>query len=414
MSDVGPVPMNVAALLVLGPRPDGVQPDPDLIEDALVARLARVPRLRQRLAGTHAWVPDDGDPRDLVTRVRCPAPGDRRALLDLAAGLATDPLPRDRPLGRAVVVTGLADGSGALAVVVVLHHVLSDGVGGLALLAGLADDPVPVAATRSSADPGQPGASPPSRAPLGRARGLRARLADARTEIGAIRPPSAPRTSLNRPTGPRRRLATVTVPLGTVTGAAHRAGATVNDVLLVAVTGALAALLRARGEPVRRLVVSVPVSARRATTSSDLGNRTGVMPVVVDVTGGPSERLAAVAATTRPRRTGQRGASAALFQPVWRALAATGLLRWFVEHQRLVNTFLSNLAGPRARLALAGWPVVEVLPVTTTPGNIGVNVCALSYAGDLTVVLVADPDLVPDLDRLAQTLAAELAALGAG
>src|SRR6185437_6270350 len=42
-----------------------------------------------------------------------------------------------RPLWSAVVVTGLADGGSAL--LVVLHHVVADGVGGLAVLAALAD-----------------------------------------------------------------------------------------------------------------------------------------------------------------------------------------------------------------------------------------------------------------------------------
>jgi hypothetical protein len=198
------------------------------------------------------------------------------------------------------------------------------------------------------------------------------------------------------------------VPLADVSAAAHRSGATVNDVLLVAVTGALEAELRRRGERVTELVVSVPVSARRSTSADELGNRTGVMPVRVRLAGEPAQRLGAVAATTRARRTAQRGASAALFHPVWRLLAATGLLRHFVEHQRLVTTFLSNLPGPPNRLALAGHRVLEVLPVMTTPGNIGVSFAALSYAGELTVVLVADPDVVPHLDDLARELQDQL------
>ena len=44
-------------------------------------------------------------------------------------------------------------------------------------------------------------------------------------------------------------------------------------------------------------------------------------------------------------------------------------------------------------------------------GNVAVNFVALSYAGSLTVTIVAEPDLVPDLPELASLLQAELDAL---
>ncbi|MGW3960567.1 wax ester/triacylglycerol synthase domain-containing protein [Amycolatopsis sp. NPDC005003] len=57
----------------------------------------------------------------------CAPPGDRQAVLDAALSLVSTPLPRDAPLWSVVLVTGLADGEAAL--VVVLDHVLADGVG---------------------------------------------------------------------------------------------------------------------------------------------------------------------------------------------------------------------------------------------------------------------------------------------
>src|SRR5690606_17001202 len=72
-----------------------------------------------------------------VRSLHCPAPGDQRALLDLAAGIVTTRLPRWRPLWSATYVTGLAGGRSAL--IVVLHHVLADGVGALAALSSLVD-----------------------------------------------------------------------------------------------------------------------------------------------------------------------------------------------------------------------------------------------------------------------------------
>jgi diacylglycerol O-acyltransferase / wax synthase len=59
-----------------------------------------------------------------------------------------------------------------------------------------------------------------------------------------------PSSVLRRPVGGRRRLAVVRAQLTVVKDVAHGHGATVNDLLLAAVTGGLRALLVARGTPV--------------------------------------------------------------------------------------------------------------------------------------------------------------------
>jgi endoglucanase len=69
--------------------------------------------------------------------VPCPGPGDQAALLGVVAETVTRRLPRSRPLWSATFVTSLPDGRAAL--IVMLHHVLTDGVGGLAVLARLFD-----------------------------------------------------------------------------------------------------------------------------------------------------------------------------------------------------------------------------------------------------------------------------------
>jgi hypothetical protein len=72
-------------------------------------------------------------------RPHAPAPGDERALLDFALSVVMTPLPRSAPLWSAVFITGLTDGGVAL--LIVLHHVLADGLGGLMVLTSLADGP---------------------------------------------------------------------------------------------------------------------------------------------------------------------------------------------------------------------------------------------------------------------------------
>jgi hypothetical protein len=207
---------------------------------------------------------------------------------------------------------------------------------------------------------------------------------------------------------------TATVDLAPLRAAAHAAGATINDLLLVAATGAAAHVLAGRGEFPSALVVSVPVSARAGTSTAELGNRVGVMPVWVPLGQGRAARLAAVAAaTSRQRGVGGRGTSAVLVAPAFRALAAVGLLRPFVNRQRLVNLFLTNLRGPSEPLTIAGARVVDAVPLSGTQGNVALAFAALSYAGRMSVTALIDPDVVPERRVLRQALQHELDAVTA-
>ena len=135
---------------------------------------------------------------------------------------------------------------GQAALILVLHHVLADGLGGLAILAALADPGLP-APTRTfpqrppqwrelAVDAAREKIRVASTLPTRLRRGL-AGLRE--LGLGPRRPRLIERTSPNRPTSKRRQFATVTVPLADIVTAAHRAGGTVNDVVLAAVTGAL-------------------------------------------------------------------------------------------------------------------------------------------------------------------------------
>lgn len=413
-ADVGPVPWQVGAILRMRPSAAFGLP----VAEALIAeRITRVPRLRQILVrtpvgcGRRIWVDDPSfDLGNHVGSVVCPEPGDERALLDTAVAIVTQRLSPDRPLWRATLVTGLADAGTAL--VVVFHHVLADGIGGLAVLAQLVD-----------------GGGPPDRPPFprpaptpralaldaisSRLRALRRSrrpTATLRQALAELDPTAAkaPRTSLNAPTGSHRRLAVARADLGDVRRVSHDCGATVNDVVLTAAAGALGRLLDARGENVDSLVFSVPVSARASATATSLGNRIGVMAVRLPVHGNAVERLQLIAAVTRTHRTEARGSSAAVLGPLFRLAAALGVFRWLTDRQRMVNVFETNLRGPDAQLTFGGNLVTEVLPVTSITGNVCVSFAVMSYAGTIAVVIVADPERQPDVDVLGTLLQQEL------
>jgi diacylglycerol O-acyltransferase / wax synthase len=419
-AEVGPAPMNVGAVLVLT-ADDGFR-----VERArrlLGERVCTVPRMRQRLhrappgCGRPYWADDPAfDIRHHVRQVACAAPGDERALLDVAAALIARPLPRSRPLWSATVVTGLAGGGTGL--VFVMDHVLADGIGGLAVLARLADEsPGPSAGRRAPFPAPRPTARMLAMdAWMERAVRL-ARLPDeARTirqglaELGGARPPRRLRpTSLNRPTGPRRRLDVVDANLAVIRHLGHACGGTVNDVILAAVAGALRALLVSRGEKLDLVTISAPVSARQSDTTAALGNQVGAMLVTLRTDGGLADRVTRAAAVTSERKRAARGTSAGLLGQLFSLLAAVGVLRWFFNHQRLVTTFVTNLAGPAEPLTLDGAALGAVLPIPETTGNIPVTFAALSYAGTLWLTVLSDPALVPDVAVLTAALRRELA-----
>ena len=123
------------------------------------------------------------------------------------------------------------------------------------------------------------------------------------------RPPTATgsHTSLNQPTGPRRKLAVVRADLAAVRAAAHRHGATANNAVLVAVAGALHHVLVTRGEPLSKLLVTVPVSGRHPGGEAPLGNMVSPMLVSVLATGGVPDRLRRVAAQVRAHKQAATG-----------------------------------------------------------------------------------------------------------
>lgn len=411
--DVGPVREQLGVVLLLAPCADA---DLGSITSRVGERLGSIPRFGQRLTrvppgcGRPIWVDDPRFRAERHVRIRrCRPPGDRRALLDEAVAVVTTPLSMSEPLWRVAIVTGLADSG--LAIVLVCHHVLLDGIGGLAVLERLL-----AAAAPATAPTSRPAARPAPRnrdllvdAAAGRLRALRRlplTLRRARGQVAALRhsrPTRLPSTSLNRATGPHRRAVAVRTDLAAIHASAHAHGATVNDVVLAAVAGALRELLARRGESAPTLVASVPVSHRRSTTVADLGNSVGGMLVPLDTGVDRVARLRRTAATHDERSE----SAAHLIGPLLRIARALGLLRLYLDHQHVISTVVTNLRGPEQPLTLLTHPVLEILPISHVTGNVTVTFASLSYAGTLVTTATVDPCAVPDADDLAALLQAE-------
>ena len=417
-TDHGSVPMQIGAVLLLD---ESSAPKAEELARVIEQRLARVPRLGERLrraplgCGRPYWEVAPLGTTGLVTLATAPA--DDAGLVSTAVDEVLRRLPRDRPLWRAVVYADPAGRARGLAVV--MHHVLADGIGGLAVLAELVDTdvndtdephgaPRPTPSRRTLAHDAWTQRWSALRSTPNTVRGVVAGL----RELGGVPRQDAGRTSLLQATSPRRRVEIVEVDLAAVVAAAHAQGATVNDMLLVAVSGALRRLLVARGEQLDEVLISVPVSGRPAASSADLGNQVGVLPVAVPLAEDPAVRLAAVRVQrARLGTSAPRASSGAVLSVLFRGLAALGIFQWFVRRQRLVHTFLTNLRGPTEPLALAGSRIRRLVPIATVPGNVTVSFDVLSYAGRLLISVVYDPDHMPDHALLGDALARELTGL---
>ncbi|USX53925.1 wax ester/triacylglycerol synthase domain-containing protein [Lentzea sp. HUAS12] len=404
-------------VVLLFDKSDGF--DLDRARQVLADRVAAVPRLRQRLirtplgCGGPIWVDDEWfDIRDQVRLVRCAEPGDERALLDMAYSLVATPLPRAGPRWSAVFVEGLADSGVAL--VIVLHHVLADGVGGLAILAGLVDPggpALPVAFPRPRPAVCALAVDAVSERVRGVLRtGAALRLLRTSTAAaGGLRPPPAAPCSLLRRTGGRGRLAVVRVPASALRAAAHRCGATTNDAILVAVAAALNHVLVTRGESLDTVMIGVPVSGHAAGEPAR-GNMVSPLLVSVPATGDLVQRLRRTEAGVRAHQSSAQGPPPiALLGWLFRPLAALGVYPWYMNHQRRMHTLVSHVRGPVDPVTFGGWPIRSAIPIGSLgAGNMTVYVEVFTYAGTVTITLIADPGRFPDLDVLTCALRGEL------
>jgi diacylglycerol O-acyltransferase / wax synthase len=422
--------MHVAALMFLGQAGPSGELDLDTLRVAVAGRLQRVPRLRQTLhrppvaLGPPVWIDDpDFDIREHVRLRVVPAPGDEPTVLAVCSELNAARLDRARPLWEMWLLTGLAGGGSGL--LIRLHHAVADGLAAVAMMEALfAQDPAgpapDVSTWRRQPTPGTrelladslhrrvvatAGVLVQMRHPSSIIARLRLLARSARALAHARQ---APRVSINVPVSGHHRLMLVRADLDRVRKVAHAHGGTVNDVLLTAVAGGAQRLLDARGELTPGLVLqaSVPASLRSPSGNVAAGNRVGVMIVPLRLgDGDPASRLSLIAATTATRKRQP------LHQPNARLLQ-----RWMVrvmKRQHLVNLIVSNVPGPRVPLHVAGVRITEIFQIGTVQGNVTISVGAFSYAGQLNLDVVGDPDALPDLTIFTDGVADTLSRLGA-
>ena len=196
--------------------------------------------------------------------------------------------------------------------------------------------------------------------------------------------------------------------------AKQRAGATVNDVCLAAVSGALRELALLRGERPHPLKAMVPVSVRADEQRQDLGNRISFafieLPVEIASRSGRLERVheatAAFKASGRPAGTGAMLGAIGLLPDALKNQAAR-----MASSPRVFNLTVSNIPGPRFPVYMLGAELSEAYPVVPLAEQHALSIGMFSYRDALFFGLYADPGALPEVDQLPTFLDAEIPAL---
>lgn len=432
-------PMHVGGLAIYDPS---TRPDNRFDRDVVVEHVAAVSHLakpfRKKLSFVPLgldhpyWIDDpDFDPRRHVRSVQLETPGNWESLRNLVSDLIAEPMRFDRPLWEFIVIEGLGDitgvPTGAVAILSKAHHMAIDGASGVAISAvthSTEADDIPAAAAGPQ-DQVQPLPAPGLDLKLRRWLGnsltgsvsgalVAGRLAGgtgrvlagaARGEVSP-RTPRNPRTSLGQRVTSRRSFGAARIDLAEVSRLrAAVDGATINDVVLAIVGGAVRRTLeRIDRVPDSALTAMVPVALRTPSSADATGN--DVANVVMSLgtnLADPIERLAAVhrravEAKAVSERLGARHLTdAAKIAPSLPAHLATKAWSTFAAGRVPSpgpNITVTNVPGPRVPLYFAGAELVAQYNYAPIHHGMTLVHTVFSYRGLMTIAFNTCPDVV--------------------
>ncbi len=189
------------------------------------------------------------------------------------------------------------------------------------------------------------------------------------------------------------------IPLDAVKAVGKAFNASVNDVLLSCVAGAIGQYLRDQGDDTEGQAIRamVPINLRPLEDAWKLGNRFGLVPLLLPIgVTNPVERLYAV----RARMSSLKGS----LQPLltFGLLSVAGLLIKPAQ-DAMLNLFgrkttavMTNVPGPGTKLRVCGSTLEQTMFWVPQTGSVGLGVSVLSYGGGVQFGVIADTALCPE------------------
>jgi WS/DGAT/MGAT family acyltransferase len=412
----------------------------EVIED----RLLPFERFRQKAVTSAVpgvgprWVDDPHfNLRAHLQRVALPEPGGQTELQEMVSTIMSTPLDFSKPLWQFQYIENYRGGS---ALVVRIHHCIADGIALIRVLLSLTDD--------------SPNGSPKTRRnrrrrkPLGGGFWLPEVVNEAVYSVGRITAKMVDKTleTLTDPTraaqmvaegakgtGVLARLATMsadpdTIFKGELTTAKRCAwsevlsldevktyskaqGATINDVLLTGVTGAIRRYMIGRKAEVDGLNIRavVPVNLRPESDVIKLGNKFGLVFLALPV--GIADRSERLVELKRRMDKIKKSSEPMVIYAILNAVGLTGPKVESVALQLFgskATGVMTNLPGPREEIFLAGKAMRSMMFWVPQSARLGLGVSILSYAGQVRLGVATDSGLVPDPEAIIEAFQEEM------
>lgn len=408
-------------------------PDPARLRAKTERGTRLVPRLRQRVVANPfslappRWEFDPYYDLDYHLRtMRCPGNGTLADVLALAQPIAMQGFDRARPLWEMVVVDGLAGGGSAL--IVKMHHAITDGVGAVRMATVLFDlerDPVETGAEPEAPEVrvlSQPermvdafeherrratgvlrrlpetllaGVQAATADPAGTAAHL-ASLADSVTRM--LAPAPQPETEFLRGRSLSFQFGTLSVPLEETKAAAKAAGGRLNDAFVAAALGGLCRYRDHVGSDADSLLMTMPINVRTDATAAAAGNQFAPsrfrVPLGID---DPRERMQEV---NRLVAEARGEPALALVEPlagILRRLPGFATTAFFGSMLKTVDFVTSNVPGVPFPLYVAGTKITSQFAFGPLSGA-AANLTLLSYLDQLHIGVNTDASAVPEPD----------------
>lgn len=436
----------------------------------ITERLLPIPRFRQLVvedAAGATWVDDPAfDIHQHVVREVLPARGqgasrgrrkggvaaltDQQALQARVGELATRPLDRRRPLWQFHLVEHYEGGS---ALIARIHHCIADGIALITVMMGLVDGgkaprtrrkkvslavehpqewladtlvrpltELAVKALDAAGDGMVWSVDAVGHPRQGLEATVHSTLAAARmgsqlvSDLAALAlmDDDSPTSLKGQPTARKAVAWCEPIPLDEVKAVGKALGCSVNDVLLSAVAGAIGRYLSRRGEAVagKEIRAMVPVNLRPLDQAWKMGNRFGLVPLVLPVgIENPVERVYAV----RARMQSLKGSMQPLL--AFGLLSVAGLLIKPAQDallglfSRKTTAVMTNVPGPGDKLAFCGATLEQTMFWVPQSGDIGLGVSILSYGGGVQFGVITDTGMCPEPSQIIDEFAPQFESL---
>jgi len=408
------------------------------LRQAIESRLLTHRRFRSRvvreLSGCYWEELDDFNLNDHLIRTRLPGRGTATELKKRVGALASQPLDPARPLWQMQLIDNYGAGH---ALIVRIHHCIADGIALIGVLLALTTGQAETARTSraqsrlggvwgarlvslTSATIKAIGATGDVASNVLRGYGAmidtRGALAETAVRYATIVSRAASdaaaialmsqdsSTSLKgQPCGEKVVAWNAPIPVDEVKAVGKALGCSVNDVLLSCVAGAIRAYLESRSEEVEgcEFRAMVPVNLREPDQWKDLGNKFGLVPVLLPV--GVENPIARVFEVQRRMQALKSGYTAVISMGL---LSIVGLAPGVMQSpalgflSRKASAVMTNVPGPSQALYLAGARIKRLMFWVPQSGSIGVGVSILSYDGGVQFGLITDRNLCADPQQI--------------